>query len=154
MALSTLAGRHQAGNAWLADCTDRPDLVQLIWDADCLAPLMTGGRWLVAESRLTSGWRPASRIREDQRGPILADPNGDRLWWLVPIDAADELDDVRQLRVHPPGWVLRCPPVGVQSEGRFWLRSPDGTGRLNDPAVVAAAFGPGGYRLTGEAAAW
>lgn len=150
---ATLAARHAAGNAWLAGCTERPDLVHRCWTAGDLAPVATGSRWLVAESRLSTGWPAASRIREDHRGPVLADPAGDRLWWLVPVDAEAELEDVRQLTVHPPGWVLRCPPAGGQQGARFWVCAPDGTGRIGDPVVIAAAFGPGGYRLCQEATA-
>ncbi|MEU5091738.1 hypothetical protein [Streptomyces sp. NPDC021356] len=154
MALSVKpAALRATGNSWLANSTERPDLAQRIWAAGLPIPLMSGSRWLVAESRLSRGWPAASRIREEQRGPIVADPDGDRLWWLVPTDAEVELEDVRSLRVHPAGWVLHCPPVGEELKGLFWLVAPDGTGRLNDPVVVAAAFGPGGRRLPTEAPA-
>ncbi|MGP4087633.1 hypothetical protein [Streptomyces sp. KR55] len=93
----------------------------------------------------------AIRIPEQQRGPVLADPDLDKTWWLVPLDAAEELAHVRQVTLQPAGWTLGCPPTGRQVAGRWWLWRPDGSGRLTDPAVLAAAFGPGGYRLTEEA---
>ncbi|MFC9911053.1 hypothetical protein [Streptomyces sp. NPDC059862] len=93
----------------------------------------------------------ATRIREEQRGPVLADGELDRAWWLVPLDAAEKLADVRQLVVRPAGWSLHCPSMGSYVDGRFWLWRPDGSGRLTDAAVLAAAFGPGGYRLPAEA---
>lgn len=148
-----LAEVYEAGNAWLADCSAHPDLVRQVWDTDTLAPIVSGERWLVAESRLAIGMPAAVRIREEQRGPVLADGVKDRAWWLVPPDAADELADVRQLVVQPSGWTLDCPSAGGYAANRFWLWRPDGSGHLTDPAVLAAAFGPGGYRHPAEASA-
>ncbi|MCT7353611.1 hypothetical protein N4P33_15725 [Streptomyces sp. 15-116A] len=146
-----LAARYAAGDAWLADCHAHPATVWKAWHADTLAPIVSGTRWLVAESTVTRGLPAASRIRDQQRGPVLIDPYRDRSWWLVPLEAAAELDDVRQVTVKPPGWILRCPPAGREVEHLHWLWSPDGTGHLTDPAVLAAAFGPGGRRHLAEA---
>lgn len=67
-------------------------------------------------------------------------------WWLVPLDAAEELADVRAVSVKPHGWTLHCPPSGQVLRKHLWLNYPDGSGVLTDPAVLAAAFGPGGFR--------
>jgi hypothetical protein len=74
-----------------------------------------------------------------------------RLLRLIPHDAAEDLADVRQVRVRPEGWPLHCPPTGWYQCGRMWLHRPDGSGRLNDPTQIAAALGPGGVRLAAEA---
>jgi hypothetical protein len=145
------AALHEAGFAWLADCSAHPDLVRQAWDAGQLAPITSGERWLVAESRLANGLPAAGRVPEEQRGPVVADGTADRAWWLVPVTAAEELADVRQLVVRPPGWVLRCPSAEAFAENRFWLVRPDGSGLLTDPTLLAAAFGPGGYRPPTEA---
>ncbi|MBX9397497.1 hypothetical protein K4749_28905 [Streptomyces sp. TRM72054] len=147
---ATLAALCEAGDAWLAGCSAHPDLVQHAWDAEELAPLRSGEHWLVAESRLVTGMAAAVRIHEELRGPVLADPDLDKLWWLVRLDAAEELADVRQVSVKPAGWTLNCPPTGRQVAGRWWLWRPDGTGRLTGPAVLAAAFGPGQHRPPSE----
>ncbi|MBM7091043.1 hypothetical protein JTP67_21365 [Streptomyces sp. S12] len=144
--------QYAAGDAWLADCHALPAHVWKAWHADALAPIASGAHWLVAESTVARGLPAASRIPERRRGPVLIDPYGDRTWWLVPLEAATELADIRQVTVMPPGWVLHCPPVGREVERLHWLWSPDGSGLLTDPAVLAAAFGPGGYRPTTEAA--
>ncbi|MGW5477739.1 hypothetical protein [Streptomyces sp. NPDC004008] len=148
--LMRLTELNEAGDAWLADCSAHPDLVRQVWGTGALAPVATGERWLVAESRVSNGLPAVARIRERQRGPVLIDAYGDKAWWLVPLHAVDELADVRQVTVRPSGWILYCPPIGVMRDGHFWLWNPDGSGRLNDPAVVAAAFGPGGYGLPPE----
>ncbi|MFJ1975332.1 hypothetical protein ACIO93_42710 [Streptomyces sp. NPDC087903] len=148
-----LAEAYEAGAAWLAGCSAHPELVRTIWNTDTLAPIVSGERWLVAESRVSVGMPAVMRIREEQRGPVLADGQMDKAWWLVPLDAAEELADVRQLVMHPAGWSMRCPPMNSYVDRRFWLWRPDGSGRLTNPAVLAAAFGPGGYRLAAEASA-
>jgi len=146
-----LTERYEAGDAWLADCSARPDLAREAWALEALAPIRSGPHWLVAASRLVTGMQALSRIREEHRGPVLADPLLDRAWWLVPANAVEELADVRPVLVEPLGTPLHCPPTGWQACGRFWLSRPDGSGRLTDPAVLAAALGPGGNRLPTEA---
>ncbi|MFI0808619.1 hypothetical protein [Streptomyces echinatus] len=84
---------------------------------------------------------------------MLADPDANRMFWLIAPNAAEELADVRHLTVHDEGWLLPCPPTGWQVDGRFWLWRPDGSGHLNEPALIAAAFGLGGYRTEVETTA-
>lgn len=150
---ASIARLYEAGDAWLADCSARPALVHEAWTLEALAPIAAGARWLAAESLLVTGMQALARIRDELRGPVLADPLLDRAWWLVPLDAAKELADVRAVRVQPAGTPLHCPPTGWQACGRFWLHRPNGSGDLTDPAVLAAAFGLGGYRLPAEATA-
>lgn len=85
------------------------------------------------------------RIGSPRLGPVLVDVEANRAWWLVAPSLSDELDDMRQLLVRPAGWALKCPPVLYSVGGRGWLERPDGSGRLTDPTLLAAAFGPGGY---------
>ncbi|MGW0821852.1 hypothetical protein [Streptomyces sp. NPDC002845] len=144
------AEKYEAGNAWLADCSAHPDLVRKAWNNHALAPITSGEHWLVAECGLTIAMSVASRIPEKQRGPVLVEGEQGQAWWLVPLDAAEELADVRQLEVQPAGWVLDCPPMDVFVDNRFWLWRPDGSGHLTDPTLLAAVFGPGGYRPTPE----
>ncbi|MFD4508667.1 hypothetical protein [Streptomyces sp. NPDC058457] len=143
--------RYEEGDAWLADCSADPKLVRLAWGTDTLAPIESGTRWLVAQSRLVHAMPALTRIPEGQRGPVLADGNGDAAWWLVPLDAAEELANIRTVSVKPHGWPLHCPSAGRMLAGQLWLNHPDGSGQLTDPAVLAAALGPGGYRHRTEA---
>lgn len=145
------ASAYEAGDAWLADCSPQPPSVRAAWNKETLAPIASGRHWLVAEAPLLPAVKALGRIRSKRQGPVLADPEVDKAWWLVPLGAADELADVRQLVVHVKGWPLRCPPTGWHLEGRLWLTRPDGSGHLTDPAVLAAALGPGGYRHSAEA---
>lgn len=138
--------QYEAGDTWLAQCSVHPAAVRAAWEQETLAPIASGDHWLVAESSLTRGWPAASRIRNAPHGPVLADPDANLMFWLIAPGTAEEFADVRHLTVRPAGWLLPCPPTGWQVEGRFWLWRPDGSGHLHDPALVAAAFGPGGYR--------
>lgn len=151
MALPEFTRQYEAGDAWLAGCSARPDLVRAAWETEALALIPAGAHWLVAEAQLATRYDALARIPVALRGPVLADPQADRMWWLVPLNAVEELADVRQLAVRPAGWCLPCPPTGWHIDGRMWLSRPDGSGRLTDPAVLAAAIGPGGYRLPAEA---
>ncbi|MHB9862201.1 hypothetical protein [Streptomyces sp. YIM S03343] len=137
---------RQAGQDWLLSCTVTPTDVRRAWDREDLAPFPTGSRWRVAEAALLRTVQVMKRIRSERLGPVLADVETERAWWLLPPGLDDELDDIRQLTVRPSGWVLKCPPVLYSAGGRMWLERPDGTGRLTDPALLGAAFGPGGIR--------
>ncbi|MGW2939777.1 hypothetical protein ACWDA7_50900 [Streptomyces sp. NPDC001156] len=137
-----LAEAYEAGDAWLADCSAHPDLVREAWTLESLAPIASGHCWLAAEARLVTAMQALNRIRDEQRGPVLADPQVGKAWWLVPIPAEAALADVRQVAVQPASSVLHCPPTGRQACGRFWLSRPDGSGLLTDPAVLATAFSP------------
>ncbi|WP_241826915.1 hypothetical protein [Streptomyces graminilatus] len=143
-----LAEDAEAGDAWLADCSARPDLVRDAWSLEALAPIRSGAHWLVAESRLVAGMEALSRIREERRGPVLVDTTLDRAWWLMPPDSGRALDCIRGIRAEPWGMPLHCPPTGRQACGRIWLHRPDGSGRLTAPAILAAALGPVGTPLT------
>lgn len=148
-----VAGRsHEAGDAWLADCSDRPDLVREAWGVEALASITTGRCWLAAEVQLVSVLSAMKRVPSKHLGPVLADPTVDLAWWLVTLDAAPHLADIRQVTARPVGWPLRCPPTGWQLCGRLWLNRPDGSGHLTDPALLGAALGPdSGPRLPSEA---
>ncbi|MGW5258142.1 hypothetical protein ACWERW_35345 [Streptomyces sp. NPDC004012] len=145
-----LAELYEAGDAWLADCSAYPDLVRQTWNAEELAPVASGEHWLVAESHVSNGLPALARIREERRGPVLVDAYADKAWWLVPPQAAEDLADVHTVSVKPSGWLLHCPPLGAMVQGHFWLWHPDGSRHLTDPAVLAAAFGPGGNRPAAE----
>ncbi|MFI9339950.1 hypothetical protein ACIG0D_01540 [Streptomyces sp. NPDC052773] len=149
MATTPTRSLRDAGQAWLLSCTNQPAHVQRAWDTEQLAPFTTGRHWRAAEAPLLPSIHAMRRIGSDRLGPVLADVEIDRAWWLLPPGLGDELDDVRQLTVRPDGWVLKCPPL-YGLGGRTWLKRPDGSGRLTDPVLLGAAFGPGGYNRPSE----
>lgn len=142
---------RDAGDTWLANCARRPELAHEVWEMDGLAPIHCA-RWLAAEAQLGTALQAVKRIPPPARGPLLVDPGLDTAWWLVPLEAAAELADVRHISLQPIGWPMHCPPAHRPAAGRFWLVAPDGSGRVTDPVYLAAALGPGGGpRLPAEA---
>ncbi|WP_420035067.1 hypothetical protein ACN2WE_23975 [Streptomyces sp. cg28] len=117
---------------------------------DGLAPIHAT-RWLAAEAQLNVALTAFGRLPRSRRGPFLVDPGLDTAWWLVPLDAAEELRDLVPIVVRPVDWPLHCPPVDRPAGGRFWHVAPDGSGLLTDPAYLAAAVGPAAGRLPAEA---
>ncbi|WP_225097047.1 hypothetical protein [Streptomyces sp. CoH27] len=136
----------QEGQDWLLSCTPNPEAVQHAWEAEQLAAIPAGAHLRVAEVTLVRSLEAIRRLGFNPHGPVLADFHDDASWWLLPAGLTDELDDVPGLTVHPAGWELLCPPVVRSVGGRWWVATPDGSGRLTDPTLLAAAFGPGGYR--------
>ncbi|MET7481374.1 hypothetical protein ABZT17_44715 [Streptomyces sp. NPDC005648] len=151
MAVPTAGPMHQAGQEWLLSSAPDPAPVLREWELDEFGEIPSGTLWRVAEAPLVESVAAIRRIGPDRLGPILGDVYSDVAWWLLPPDLGDDLDDLRLFTVRPAGWVLRCPPVLHSVQGRWWIERPDGSGRLTDPAVLAAAFGPGGYRTRTEA---
>ncbi|MFF7763130.1 hypothetical protein [Streptomyces griseorubiginosus] len=150
MATTPARSLRDAGQNWLLSCAPHRTAAQLAWDAETFAEIPAGPYWRVAEAPLTRSVEAIQRIGPERVGPVLADIYRDVAWWLLPADVTDELDDIRRVTVHPTGWLLKCPPVERSLAGRWWLEWPDGTGRLTDPTLLGAAFGPGG-RLSMEA---
>lgn len=148
--MAVLTPHHHPGSAWLASCARRPETAHAVWDMDGLAPIHCT-QWLAAEAQLTVALNAFARLPRQRRGPFLVDPALDTAWWLVPLDAADELRDVLTVTVQSLDWPLHCPPPDRPAAGRFWHVAPDGTGRLTDPAYLAAALGPAAGRLPAEA---
>lgn len=142
--------KAHAGQDWLLSCAPDPAQIRRAWELEEFADFLTGPHWRVAETPLVDALATIARISGERLGPVLADVHRNVAWWLLPADVGDELDDVRRIVVHPAGWVLRCPPVLYSLNGRWWVERPDGTGRLTDPVLLGAAFGPGGYRPEGQ----
>lgn len=152
MSIASAHSMHQAGQDWLQSCAPDPAAVADAWKMEEFADIPSGLHWRVVQAPLVRSVEAIHRIGAGRIGPVLGDVHRDVAWWLVPPDLGDDLDDVRQFTVHPPGWLLRCPPVLHSVEGRWWVERPDGSGRLTNPVLLAAAFGPGGVRLSSEGA--
>ncbi|MER6233379.1 hypothetical protein ACFY1L_46240 [Streptomyces sp. NPDC001663] len=145
MAAPTARSIYQVGQDWLMSCAPDPAEVARVWELRRFAEIPAGPCWRVVEAPLVESVHAIRRIGPERVGPILGDVYSDIAWWLLPLDMEDDLDHVRVFTVDPAGWVLKCPPVVHSLEGRWWIERPDGSGRLTDPELLAAAFGPGGY---------
>ncbi|GAB2829868.1 hypothetical protein [Streptomyces daliensis] len=133
------------GAHWLARCSPAPDTVFAAWAREELARIPAPPAWAVAEADLLHSVRAMEPLSRTARlGPVLAHPETERAWWLVPPDAHEHLTDLHRLTLHERGWPLLCPSPQHGAQGMCWLERPDGTGKLTDPAALAAAFGRGG----------
>jgi len=132
------------GSDWSASCAPDPVQVHHAWDRDELALVATGRCWLAVEAALMPSVTTIQRIGPARLGPVLVHPEADRAWGLAPAGVRQLLDDLPQLTVHPAGWALRCPPADRYLDELGWLEKPDGSDLLTDPAMLGAAFGPGG----------
>lgn len=151
--MATQSARHmsQAGQDWLLTCAARPADVQRTWDAGELAEFPTGPHWCIVEMPTLRSVEAIARIGGDRIGPVLADIHRSVVWWFLPPDLTDELDDTRRLTVRPAGWALKCPPVLCSVNGRWWIERPDGSGRLTDPLLLGTALGLDVVQLPTEA---
>ncbi|MFF7690580.1 hypothetical protein ACFZB6_31145 [Streptomyces syringium] len=131
------------GSDWLANCSPTPAAVRQRWADEELASIPAVA-WAVVETDLMRSIDAMQLLgRARKLGPVLAYPEADRAWWLVPHGPETQaLGDLPQLTVHAERWVLRCPPAHEYMHGRGWLEKPDGSGRLTDPVDLGAAFGP------------
>lgn len=150
MAAQTRNRYARQGRGWLASAAPDPVAVHRAWKADDLAEIPTGRHWLAAEVNVYRSIDAMQRFRPADLGPVLVYPEAGLAWWLVPLDAAEHLADIRSVIVHVPGWPLRCPPADEYMNGRGWLEKPDGSGHLTDPTKLGAALGAGG-KLPAEA---
>lgn len=137
------------GSEWLALSSPDPVRTHRAWAAGELAPLRSGRLWLAVEVDLHRSVDAMQRIAPDRLGPVLVHPSAGLAWWLVPSGSAEELDAVPLLTVHVTDRPLRCPPAERYVDGLGWLEKPDGSGRLTGPAVLGAAFRPGGRLRAG-----
>ncbi|WP_257578624.1 hypothetical protein [Streptomyces sp. JJ38] len=109
------------GNVWLAETAGQPDGVRRVWRNEDLAAISTGRAWLALGAPLLRSvdfMQPLNRA--GQLGPMLAYPEADRSWWLVPLDAENAVADLPMLTVRPAGWRLLCPPADGYARGRVW----------------------------------
>lgn len=135
---------RQAGEHWLANCAPHAKSVHRRWEAGKLAAVPSGRHWDVVEAPLVRSIEIMPQIRVGALGPVLACARSGRAWWLVPLEAAEQCDDIPDVTVLPSGTPLLCPPPLRALDGRTWLVRPDGSGQLTDSLMLGAAFGPGG----------
>lgn len=144
--------RAHPGNDWLTTLSPSPKGIRRSWEAGNLARLCvpSDGSWTVGELgliRTLAAMDPLQRSR--LLGPVLASPNQDRAWWLLPAAAREHLADIPDLTLYEPGDCFLMPPATLPMHSRGWIESPDGRGRLTDPAALGAVLSRT-FRLTPE----
>ncbi|MBH1932915.1 hypothetical protein I5Q34_01170 [Streptomyces sp. AV19] len=130
-----------AGTEWLVRRSPSPTTIRTQWSAGELAPIRTTA-WSVVETHdIVQAVDVLLDLRRTGRpGPVLANPEDKRIWWLLPPGQAAAFDGFTGVTVRPAGWVLFCPPADEPLCGHGWLEKPDGSDRLTHPAHLSAAL--------------
>ncbi|WP_437075447.1 hypothetical protein [Streptomyces sp. enrichment culture] len=136
---------------WLASVAPDPRACREQWEDNPFAAVLlpAGLRWdvLLVPGRLGYSAFDLLSRRVRTPGPVLADLGGTRTGFFVPPGSTHH-------RSHDAGrvagfgtWIcLPCP--GHAARGTRWLVPPDGTGSLNEPAVVEAVLDAAAALLT------
>ncbi|WP_019548148.1 hypothetical protein [Streptomyces sulphureus] len=112
------------------------------WSSGTLATIQVPDAWSIVEARLPDSMEALPLLSRARRlGPVLAYPERELAWWLVPPTAAEHLGDhAPRIVVHDAGWQMKCPALGDYLHGCGWLEKPDGSGTLTDPVMLGAAL--------------
>ncbi|MBT2444455.1 hypothetical protein J7E93_31035 [Streptomyces sp. ISL-36] len=138
---------------WLASAAPDPGACYREWQRNPFRPVLlpAGKRWdvLLVPGRLGyPAFDPLTR-RVDAPGPVLADVGGTRTAFFVPPGTADHWVGTGMRGAGLGTWII-VPRPGRAADGMRWLVPPDGTGTLNDPALLEQALHETAARLGPE----
>ncbi|MFJ4965666.1 hypothetical protein EES43_21920 [Streptomyces sp. ADI96-02] len=133
----------KAAVAWLASAARDPRACRREWERDPrgIALLPAGRRWdvLILPGELA---RPALGVLTrlvDRPGPVLADSGKSRTGFFVPPGTAAHWIGTGVRGAGPDAWIA-VPYPGRAAGGLRWLIPPDGSGTLNDAALLELAM--------------
>ncbi len=128
---------------WLASAAADPGSCLRVWERNPLGvTLLPAGRlWdvMVVAGRLG---RPTLEVLArfaEPPGPVLSDFGDARVGFFVPPGTAARWTGTGVRGAGPGSWVV-VPYPGRDTGGVRWLVTPDGTGRLTDPAALERAM--------------
>ncbi|MFB6423704.1 hypothetical protein ACFV2I_20480 [Streptomyces microflavus] len=101
-----------------------------------LVLLPLGIRWCAVKVDEHDGLAAAA----DVNGPVIHDPGGRVVYFLVPVGAATTWDCPRTELLGLACWLAVPAPQSTEPPGVHWVRPPDGSGLLVDPAALRAAL--------------
>lgn len=125
-----------AAAAWLAKVhPDRTHAAQWIRSAG-LVLLPLGVRWSAVKADEHDGLAAAA----DVSGPVIHDPGGRTVYFLVPVAAGETWACPRTELLGVACWLAVPAPRTTEPPGVHWVRPPDGSGLLVNPAELHAAI--------------
>lgn len=146
----TTPATTRAALDWLAAAAPDQDTCRAAWQHSThrTVHLTAGPHWDVLSVPAPLG-RAALAVLErlHDHGPVISDPDGDRLRFLVPPGTADHWTGTG-IRTTPAGTLVAVPHPAARTRGLHWLVPPDGTGRLVDPARLELALHDAAAGLT------
>jgi hypothetical protein len=127
-----------AAGAWLAEADpDAEHAARWISGAKILL-LPLGRRWSAIKVPEHDGLSAAAA--HDVTGPVVHDPAGHCVFFLVPTDTVWDCPGTELL--GDTCWLAVPVPTMIEPPGPHWISPPDGSGLLVDPARLRAALGP------------
>ncbi|MFJ3084714.1 hypothetical protein ACIPJG_33880 [Streptomyces halstedii] len=123
-----------AAEAWLA--TADPDPVHATrWLQSAKIVLLPLGRvWAAVKTSEHEGLAAAAVVP----GPIIHDPVGRAVYFLIPPDAGWGHPD--SVRLGDTCWLSTPVPSVTEPPGSYWISPPDGSGLLVDVVRLQAAL--------------
>ncbi|GAA2517499.1 hypothetical protein [Streptomyces gobitricini] len=140
----------KAAVEWLAAVAPDPGACRWEWERNPygVALLPAGRRWDVIITPAGLGG-PALDVLcrlVDRPGPVLADSGDTRLGFFVPVGTAARWVGTGTRAAGRGAWVV-VPYPGRATGAARWLVLPDGSGTLNDPALLELAMHEAAARL-------
>ncbi|KAB8161610.1 hypothetical protein FH609_026090 [Streptomyces sp. 3MP-14] len=128
---------------WLASAAPRPAVCRWEWERspEGVALLPAGRRWdvLILPGVLGVATLDVLARVIDRPGPVLADRGQRRVGFFVPPGTAGRWLGTGVRAAGHGSWIVVPHPDRSVPAGR-WLVRPDGSGTLNDPAVLELAM--------------
>lgn len=140
---------ESTGLNWLAQAMPDPEAFRAHWERTGLGLMLmpAGRRWDVLSVPGRLG-RPALDVLTAGRcGPVLADSGDEHVGFLVPVGTAARWTGTGVRSSGEGTWIV-VPHPRRRSRGVRWLVPPDGSGRLNDPALLELALHEAAVGLT------
>lgn len=151
--MSGAAGERAAAR-WLASVAEDPEACLAEWELNPLGvTLLPAGRlWDVLIVSGVIGYPTLDALTGclDPPGPVLADFGDARIGFFVPPGTAERWTGTGLRCAGRGAWIVVPSPERAATGGARWLVPPDGSGALNDPAVLELAMQDAAARIAGE----
>ncbi|MFH8611809.1 hypothetical protein ACH4D5_30420 [Streptomyces sp. NPDC018029] len=135
---------------WLVSVASNPEACRFDWERNPLGVtlLPAGRRWdvLILPGGLGHPTLDVLARCVDRPGPVLADFGDERMGFFVPAGTATRWLGTGVRGAGRGTWIV-VPYPGRAAGGVRWLVAPDGSGTLNDPAVLELAMHEAAARL-------
>ncbi|WP_328536384.1 hypothetical protein [Streptomyces sp. NBC_00344] len=140
---------------WLLSVAPDPEACRAEWERNPrgIALLPAGERWDVLIIPAELGYPTLDVLTRliDRPGPVLTDFGDARMGFFVPPGTVERWLGTGVRGAGSGTWiVVPCPGSGRTTGGTRWLIPPDGSGTLNDPALLELALHEAAALMAGD----
>ncbi|MEU9995085.1 hypothetical protein [Streptomyces sp. NPDC050848] len=140
----TGSGAAKTAVEWLASVAPDPDACRWEWERNPLGVVLlpAGRRWdvLILPGELGYPTLDVLTRLVDRPGPVLADFGEARMGFFVPPGTASRWLGTGVRSAGRGTWIVVPYPGRTTGGGVRWLVTPDGSGTLNDTALLELAM--------------